>query len=73
MKTAGAKRLSNRQNRSELRTAVKTFRADCATVEKSPEALSGIYRMLDQQARKGVIPKQRASRLKARMAAAFSK
>ena len=73
MKTAEAKRLVNRTNRSEMRSAMKQFHAVCASEDKNPEALSGIYRMLDVQARKGVIPKQRASRLKARMAAAFAK
>lgn len=73
MKTADAQRSVNRQNRTEMRTLVKQFRAACAQEDKTPEGLSGIYRMLDVQARKGVIPKQRASRLKARMAAAFAK
>lgn len=73
MKTSALRRLSNRENRSQMRSAVKTFRAAATGEEKSPEALSAIYRMLDVQARKGVIPKNRASRLKARMAALYNK
>ncbi|MBK7703892.1 MAG: 30S ribosomal protein S20 [bacterium] len=73
MKTSARQRLVNRQNRSEMRTELKNFRAAAPTAEKTPEALSAIYSMLDVQARKGVIPKQRASRLKARMAALYAK
>ncbi len=73
MKTSALRRLSNRENRSEMRSAMKAFKAAAAGEEKSPDALSAIYRMLDVQARKGVIPKRRASRLKARMAALHAK
>jgi len=73
MKTSGERRLSNRENRTEMRTALKRFKVLAGTEERTPEALSGIYRMLDTQARKGVIPKSRAARLKSRMAALYTK
>ncbi len=73
MITSARRRESNRRNRSAMRTAIKKFRALCATEEKSPEALGRIYGVLDRQARKGVIPKKRASRLKSRMAALYAK
>jgi len=73
MKTSALRRESNRRNRSAMRTAIKKFRAQCASGEKSPEALASIYSVLDVQARKGVIPKQRASRLKSRLAALMAK
>ena len=71
MITAGKRRVSNRDNRTEMRTSLKGFRALAQSEERTPEALSAIHSMLDIQARKGVIPKARASRLKARMAALY--
>jgi len=72
MKTSALRRLANRDNRTEMRSAIKRFKA-LSGDEKTPEALNGVYSMLDTQARKGVIPKSRASRLKARMAALYAK
>lgn len=72
MKTSTLRRQANRDNRSEMRSTIKVFRATVGE-EKSPEALSAVYRMLDIQARKGVIPRNRASRLKARLAALYAK
>ena len=73
MKTSARRRLANRENRSEMRSVIKLFRAQVGSEDKSPESLSAVYSMLDVQARKGVIPKSRASRLKARMAALYAK
>ena len=73
MITSGKRRVSNRENRAEMRSALKNFRALAQTGERTPEALSAIHSMLDSQARKGVIPKTRAARLKARMAALYAK
>lgn len=68
------RRSVNRENRTEMRSALKDFKVACASDEtNSPEALNAIYRTLDVQARKGIIPRKRASRLKARMAALFAK
>ena len=38
-----------------------------------PKSLSEMYSLIDTQARKGLMPKARAARLKARMAAAAAK
>jgi len=73
MKTSAERRLSNRENRTEMRTAIKKFRAQAEIEDNKAEALSAIYRVLDTQARKGVIPKTRASRLKSRLAALYAK
>ncbi|MBC8423598.1 30S ribosomal protein S20 [bacterium] len=73
MKTSALRRLSNRDNRAEMRSALKRFKGLAGSEEKSPEALSAVYSMLDVQARKGVIPRSRAARLKARMAALYAK
>ncbi len=74
LKQDKVRRSNNRENRAEMRTALKNFRAACvAEGDNAPETLTGIYSMLDVQARKGVIPRKRASRLKARAAALFAK
>jgi len=73
VKTSTAKRLSNRINKTQMRTSIKKFKTLCASEDKSPESLHKIYMMLDVQARKGVIPSKRAARLKSRMSALYSK
>ncbi|MCP4145374.1 MAG: 30S ribosomal protein S20 [bacterium] len=73
VKTSTAKRLSNRENKTQMRTAIKKFKVLCTSEDKSPESLHKIYKMLDVQARKGVIPGKRAARLKSRMSALYSK
>lgn len=73
MKTSELRRLRNRDNRAEMRTSVKKFRGLAAAGEGKSEDLQGIYSMLDTQARKGIIPRSRAARLKARMAALLQK
>ena len=74
LKQDRTRRHANRQDRSELRSAMKSFKTLCASgEEKTPEALNSMYRALDVQSRKGVIPRKRASRLKSRMAALFSR
>ena len=67
-------RLRNRENRTEMRTAVKSFRA-LAEGEKDQAAakLPAIHSLVDVQARKGIIPKRRAARLKSRLAALTNK
>jgi ribosomal protein S20 len=56
-----------------MRNTIKKFKALCTSEDKSPENLHNIYKMLDVQARKGVIPNKRAARLKSRMSALYSK
>ena len=73
--TSRARNERNRQNRAMMRTMIKRFRAsvgDAAADEKA-NALSELYRVIDTQARKGLMPKRRASRLKSRMVAAAAK
>ncbi|MGD9548687.1 MAG: 30S ribosomal protein S20 [Candidatus Krumholzibacteriia bacterium] len=64
----------NRQNRAMMRTQVKAFRANIgsAAEEDKAKSLSEMYSLIDTQARKGLMPKQRAARLKSRMAAAVA-
>jgi len=61
----------NRTNRAQMRSAIKSFRdlAGTATDEEKAARLQGICRLLDVQARKGVIHLNKAARLKSRLAA----
>ncbi len=68
------RRLRNRTNKAQLRGSVKAFRT-LASGDKSQATaqLPAITSTIDVQARKGVIPKRRASRLKSRLAALVQK
>lgn len=65
----------NRQNRAMMRSKVKVYRNSiaAASAEDKAVALNEMYSLIDSQARKGLMPKSRASRLKSRMAAAAAK
>ena len=65
----------NRQNRAMMRAKVKIYRAEIEQVatEKKAVSLTEMYSLIDTQARKGLMPKRRAARLKSRMAAAAAK
>ena len=73
MRTSGIKRSLNRQNRTETRTSQKAFSALVASGEAKTEDLNSMYSVIDVQARKGIIPRQRAARLKSRLSALFAK
>jgi small subunit ribosomal protein S20 len=65
----------NRQNRSMMRAQIKVYRAeiDQTPAEEKAASLTAMYSLIDTQARKGLMPKKRAARLKSRMAAAAAK
>ncbi len=65
----------NSQNRAELRTAMKKFRASIGQYsdEEKSSALTNMYSLIDVHARKGLMPRTRAARLKSRFAAAAAK
>ena len=65
----------NRQNRAMMRARIKTYRSEIeqAAPEGKAASLTSMYSLIDTQARKGLMPKKRASRLKSRMAAAATK
>lgn len=73
--TSQARNERNRQNRAMMRTKLKQYRANigAAPAEDKPKSLSEMYSLIDTQARKGLLPKRRAARLKARLAAAAAK
>lgn len=65
----------NRQNRAMMRSKIKTYRSEieAAAPEVKSTSLREMYSLIDTQARKGLMPKSRAARLKSRMAAAAAK
>ena len=65
----------NRQNRAMMRAKVRVYRStiEAASAEDKVTALTSMYSLIDTQARKGLMPKKRAARLKSRMAAAAAK
>ena len=65
----------NRQNRAMMRAQIKTYRSEIekAAPEEKATSLTSMYSLIDTQARKGLMPKSRAARLKSRMASAAAK
>ena len=65
----------NRQNRTMMRAKIRAYRAEIeqASAEDKATSLTAMYSLIDTQARKGLMPKKRAARLKSRMAAAAAK
>ncbi|MCP4572133.1 MAG: 30S ribosomal protein S20 [bacterium] len=73
--TNKARNERNRQNRAMMRSQIKTYRANIGETPADDKAksLSEMYSLIDSQASKGLMHPKRASRLKARMAAAAAK
>lgn len=69
------RRVANREVRSEVRTYTNKFSkaADAGEKAAAEEAYRTAVSILDRAASKGVIPKERASRKKGRMAAQLAK
>lgn len=65
----------NRENRAMMRGQIKTYRASVEemSAEDKNKAVTDMYSLIDNQCRKGLMPKSRASRLKSRMAQAATK
>ena len=64
MRKSRAAQVRNRAQRSTLRTALKKAKSDGAT----PDATATAITLLDRAARKGLVHKNAAARLKSRMA-----
>lgn len=73
--TSKARNERNRQNRAMMRARIRTYRAEIEgkNAEEKAKDLTSMYSLIDTQARKGLMPKKRAARLKSRMAAAAAK
>jgi len=67
------RRHRNRGNMIALRKELKRFAAGINAGKADAQALSKAYRALDRAARKNAIPKKRADRKKARLAAALNR
>ncbi len=65
----------NRANRAMMRSRIKRFHLNIASTpaEEKATLVSEMYSLIDTQARKGLMPKSRASRLKSRLAAAAAR
>ena len=73
--TAKKQNERNRQNRAMMRGKIKDYRntVEGMSAEDKAKAVTEMYRLIDTQSRKGLMPKSRASRLKSRMANAATK
>lgn len=71
--TNAKRRERNRINKAAMRTALKKFRSLPDGSEEQRAQLVAMYSEMDVLARKGIIPRKRASRLKSRMAAQAQK
>lgn len=73
--TSKKRNVRNSENRAELRTLMKHFRANVGQFsdEEKSGALNKMYSLIDVHARKGLMPRTRAARLKSRFAAAAAK
>ncbi len=67
--TNAKRRERNRINKAAMRTALKNFRSLPDGSEEQRAGLTAMYSEMDVLARKGIIPRKRASRLKSRLAA----
>lgn len=66
--TSRKRRERNRQNKAAMRGALKTYRNLPAGAAERQEQLTDMYSRVDVMARKGIIPRKRASRIKSRLA-----
>jgi len=68
-------RLRNRSTKSALRTTIKKFNAALKTgeVESAAAAYKAVQKKVDTTARKGIVHKGTAARVKSRLAARLSK
>jgi small subunit ribosomal protein S20 len=69
------RRKANRSRKDAVQAAVKTYRKLIAEKKYAEAAkkLPGVYKVLDKVAKSGAIKKNKASRLKSRLAAALKK
>jgi small subunit ribosomal protein S20 len=66
--TSAKRRERNRVNKAAMRTALKKFRSLPDGSEEQRKGLAEMYSEMDVLARKGIIPRKRADRLKSRLA-----
>ncbi|MBD3221138.1 30S ribosomal protein S20 [bacterium] len=67
--TSAKRRERNRVNKATMRSALKKYRSLPEGAPERQEQLNEMYSRMDTLARKGIIPRKRADRLKSRLAA----
>ncbi len=70
---AQKRRLQNRSQMSSLKTLVKKFKTGLTDTTATPVSLAEVSKRLDQAGSKNLIHKNKASRLKSRLAKASNK
>jgi small subunit ribosomal protein S20 len=63
----------NRQNKATMRSALKAYRSLPAGSEERKARLTEMYSQMDVLVRKGIMPRNRADRLKSKLAAFAAK
>lgn len=73
VKQTERRRLRNKATLSQMRTAIKRYRALLAqrSAEEAGAALSGVYTVIDRSEKKGVLHANAAARYKARLSKAL--
>ena len=71
--TSAKRRERNRVNKATMRSALKSYRSLEDGSDERKEQLTDMYRRMDVLARKGIIPRKRADRMKSRLAALAAK
>lgn len=71
--TSAKRRERNRVNKATMRSALKKYRGLEDGSDERKEQLTDMYRRMDVLARKGIIPRKRADRMKSRLAALAAK
>jgi small subunit ribosomal protein S20 len=67
VKTNEIRRQRNVQRRKKMRRAIRDLRVAIAAGKSDPKQLGEVTQMLDRMAGKGLIPQNRAARLKSRL------
>ncbi len=71
--TSRKRRERNRQNKASMRGALKAYRSLPASAPERQSRLTEMYSRMDVLVRKGIMPRNRANRLKSRLAAFAAK
>ena len=71
--TSRKRRERNRDNKANMRSALKQYRNTAEGSDERQDGLTAMYSTMDVLARKGIIPRKRAARMKSRLAALAAK
>jgi len=71
--TSRKRRERNRDNKAAMRSVLKQYRDAADGSGERKDGLTAMYSTMDVLARKGIIPRKRAARMKSRLAALAAK